>query len=77
MNTEEMNILEEEIDSLIEMADAAETINELDEIEKLVGLADATAMNNWESLLRILYKVKSPYARFIDSLIENWERIEG
>lgn len=77
MNTEEMNILEEEIDSLIEMADAAETINELFEIEKLVDLADATKTNNWETLSRILYKVKSPYVRFIDSLIENWERIEG
>lgn len=62
----------EAVDELI--ADA-NTLSELIDIEKLIGVTAAMKLEGWKAVANLLSKLKSPYALTYQKLVERWEEI--
>ena len=59
-----------------ELVDQATSIDELLEIEEMIGVCALIGANDWEELYTILIHLRSPYADIIGILKDKWEELE-
>ena len=67
----------EEIDVIMELAEEADSVNELLDIESLVGIADYFDSNSWEDIVDMLAMLNSPWRPLYVDLVECWEKLDG
>ena len=69
--------VEEVVEGLLALISFSDTIEDLFEVEQMLGVGDHLEYKDWERTFEVLSLLKSPYAVIYENLNSRWTAIEN